>query len=103
MSRPATSDDLVQRQCERDIYRRVDFFRWHTANQAAAGNDLLPAPVMVVGCSGDCENQRDCTCSHALAWRAPRQPRHRAPIVPRKWQRLARRLWRFLNERSFFE
>lgn len=35
-----------------------------------------------IGCNGDCAEQGDCTCSHAMAWRAPRQPRKPEPHTP---------------------
>lgn len=35
-----------------------------------------------IGCSGDCADGADCNCSHAAAWRAPRQPRKPEPRRP---------------------
>jgi len=46
--------------------------------------------VQHVGCSGECADGADCTCSHAMAWRAPRQPRAgaRKPTRP-GWKAIA--------------
>jgi len=35
-----------------------------------------------VGCSGDCADGADCTCSHSARWAAPRQPRRPEPRTP---------------------
>lgn len=46
-----------------------------------------------IGCSGDCADGADCNCSHAMAWRAPRQPRKPEPRRPNLplWTRV--KLW----------
>lgn len=46
-----------------------------------------------LGCTGDCEFDQPCTCSHAIRWMAPRQPRRPAPRTPHLplWTRL--NLW----------
>lgn len=51
------------------------------------------------GCTGDCcdgVTLGDCTCGHAKAWRAPRQPRRPAPRRASRWGRLCRALVRWL-------
>lgn len=43
-----------------------------------------------IGCSSACADGGDCNCSHAMAWRAPRQPRRPEPRKPTLsiWTRL---------------
>lgn len=51
------------------------------------------------GCTGDCcdgVNPGDCTCGHALAWQAPRQPRRPTPRRASRWGRVCRALVRWL-------
>lgn len=54
------------------------------------------AKSISVGCSGDCADSGECTCSHAPAWRAPRQPRRPEPRTPHLplWTRLKLVDWR---------
>lgn len=94
-TRPATSDDLVLAEAERDLYRRIDLHHTHTAQSFAS--DILPAvplyPLTHIGCSGACADTGECECSHKTAPRRPRQPRHR----PSLWARL----WAFLTAARF--
>ena len=102
--------DLDVRRYERDCYRQLAASRAAVISlashqkaspaqcRAMAAEQVTP-PRMPVGCTGDCADgvsPSDCTCSHALAWRAPRQPRV-APRRRSRWGRVLRDVWRWLS------
>lgn len=92
-----TPSPHTDRSCLLAVTGRVPLELAHDALIVAEGLHLVSNDESTfhppASCTGDCEWGCDCTCSHALAWRAPRQPRRSLPTLS-LWRRLVLALQR---------